>query len=353
MKPSVLVIPAYNPDERLIDLLTTFKSRCPQHECIVINDGSKSACASIFKTIEAQGITVLHHAENYGKGEALKTGMRYFLHHYVKENIGIVTADADGQHTVSDIINLGEAMLNQPTSLHIGVRSAFTRHVPLRSRIGNKLTRLLFNRMTNNQILDTQSGLRGIPVDLMKKMVQSKSSGYEFEFEMFFIAKKLKTQIHQTAIQTIYINNNESSHFNPVVDSLKIYYVFLRFCGIAFLSFLIDFTLFCAIFNQTQSLEKSMIGARVISATMNFFLNKNITFKANNNMFLAAFKFSVLALFIGFSSYYLLQILILSGINTYVSKIVAESLLFLISFFTQYIFIFYKRRLSTLRSRLT
>ena len=96
-----------------------------------------------------------------------------------------------------------------------------------------------------------------------------------------------------------------------------------------------------------------MFGARVISATMNFFLNKNITFKANNNMFLAAFKFSLLALVIGFSSYYLLQILILSGLNTYASKIAAESLLFLISFFTQYIFIFYKRRLSTLRSRLT
>lgn len=353
MKHSVLVIPAYNPDERLIDLVSTFKARCPQQECIVINDGSKSACDSIFKAIEAQGVTVLHHGENYGKGEALKTGMRYFLHHYAKDSIGIVTADADGQHTVSDMIKISEAMLNQPKHLHIGVRSTSTQNVPLRSRLGNKLTRILFNRMTNNQILDTQSGLRGIPVDLMKKMIQSKSSGYEFEFEMFFIAKKLNIPILQTAIQTIYINNNESSHFNPVVDSLKIYYVFLRFCGIAFLSFLVDFTLFCAIFNQTQNLEKSMIGARLISATLNFFLNKNITFKANNNMFLAAFKFSLLALFIGFSSYYLLQILILSGLNTYVSKISAESLLFLISFFVQYIFIFYKRRLSTLRSRLT
>lgn len=351
MKSCVLVIPAYNPDERLIDLVNTFKSLCPQQECIVINDGSKPACDSIFKSIQALGVTILNHAENYGKGEALKTGMRYFLHHHVKDSVGIITADADGQHTVSDIIKISDAMQAQPMALHIGTRATSARHVPLRSRIGNKLTRLLFNRMTNNQILDTQSGLRGIPTELLKKMVQSKSSGYEFEFEMFFIAKKLNIPLLQTSIQTIYINNNESSHFNPVVDSLKIYYVFLRFCGIALLSFFIDFTLFCAFFNQTQSLEESMLGARLISATMNFFLNKNITFKANNNILIAALKFGLLALFIGFASYYLLQTLILSGLNTYASKITAEFLLFIISFFVQYIFIFYKKRLSVLRSR--
>ncbi len=94
-----------------------------------------------------------------------------------------------------------------------------------------------------------------------------------------------------------------------------------------------------------------MLGARLISATMNFFLNKNITFKANNNILIAALKFGLLALFIGFSSYYLLQTLILSGLNTYASKITAEFLLFIISFFVQYIFIFYKKRLSILRSR--
>ncbi len=63
MKSCVLVIPAYNPDERLIDLVNTFKSLCPQQECIVINDGSKPGCDSIFKSIQALGVTILNHAE--------------------------------------------------------------------------------------------------------------------------------------------------------------------------------------------------------------------------------------------------------------------------------------------------
>ncbi len=60
-------------------------------------------------------------------------------------------------------------MQAQPAALHIGTRTTSARHVPLRSRIGNKLPGLLFNRMTNNHILDTQSGLRGIPTELLKK----------------------------------------------------------------------------------------------------------------------------------------------------------------------------------------
>ena len=352
MKPSVLVIPAYNPDDKLVDLVSAFKQCCPEQVCIVINDGSKPECDSIFKHLEAQHITILHHAVNLGKGEALKTGMRYFLEHYATDSIGIVTADADGQHSLPDIIKISQAMQEHPKHLHIGIREISTRDAPLRSRFGNRLTRMLFNRLTHNHVQDTQSGLRGIPINLIKQMVQSKSSGYEFEFEMFFIARKINTPILQTSIQTIYINNNESSHFNPVVDSLKIYYVFIRFCGVALLSFFVDFTLFCAIFHQTHYVGTATLGARLVSATLNFFMNKNITFKANNNVSLAAVKYALLAFFIGVSSYQLLQILVLTGLNTYISKILAEFFLFLESFMIQYAWIFYKSGLSNLKARL-
>ena len=352
MKPSVLIIPAYNPDDKLLELVHAFKKNCPDQACIVINDGSKPECDSIFKALEAHHITVLHHTCNSGKGEALKTGMRYFLDHHATDSIGIITADADGQHSAPDIIKINQAMANHPKHLHIGIREISKRDIPLRSRFGNRLTRILFNRITHNQVQDTQSGLRGIPVNLIKQMVQSKASGYEFEFEMFFIAKKFHIPILQTSIQTIYINNNESSHFNPVVDSLKIYYVFIRFCGVALLSFFVDFTLFCAIFHQTHRVGTAMIGARLVSATLNFFLNKNITFRASNNISLAAAKFTLLALFIGVSSYQLLQLLMLTGLNTYISKILAELFLFLASFMIQYAWIFYKKGMLNLKSRL-
>jgi putative flippase GtrA len=340
----ILIIPAYNPDEQLIQLLTLHKKEFPEQKCIVINDGSKPACHVIFKTLENLGITILNHDCNLGKGEAIKTGMKYFFSHYADNNCGIVTADADGQHSVADIVTISQFMQRSPDRLHLGVRQLLKKTVPLRSRIGNFMTRLLFNRLTHNQIQDTQTGLRGIPIRLIRHMTGSKSSGYDFEFEMFFVAKNLNIDILQTPIQTIYFNGNENSHFNPLLDSLKIYYVFFRFCGVALFSFFIDFTLFCTVFYLWNSVGKAMFAARIVSASVNFFLNKNMTFKSGNPPLTAAVKFSALALLIGFSSYHLLQLISETGLNIYTSKIIAECLLFIASFVTQYVFIFCKNR---------
>ncbi len=346
MLPPILIIPAYNPDDKLLELVTELKKIHPEQECIVINDGSVPACDAIFTALEKQDITVLHHKVNRGKGEALKTGMRYFLAHFSSEAPGIVTADADGQHDIHDIIKISQKMALNPHALHLGVRTLSQRSIPLRSRIGNTLTRILFNGLTKNKINDTQTGLRGIPTFLIAEMIESKTSRYEFEFEMFFVAKLHGIPIIQTPIQTIYIDNNKSSHFNPLIDSLKIYYIFIRFCGVALVSFAVDFTLFCTIFYQSDDMGQAMLEARLVSATLNFFLNKNITFKADNNFLLAAAKFSLLALFIGLSSYQLLQLLCLTGLNVYASKILAEFLLFIASFTVQYSMIFFKRHVN-------
>jgi len=346
MLPPILIIPAYNPDEKLLKLVTELKQVYPEQECIVINDGSNADCDAIFNALEMENITVLRHKVNCGKGEALKTGMRYFINHFSSEAPGIVTADADGQHDIHDIIKISQKMALSPHALHLGVRALSRRDIPLRSRIGNTMTRILFNGLTKNQINDTQTGLRGIPTFLIEKMIESKRSRYEFEFEMFFVAKQSGIHIIQTPIRTIYIDNNKSSHFNPFIDSLKIYYIFIRFCGVALGSFAVDFTLFCTLFYKNHDMGQAMLEARLISATLNFFLNKNITFKADNNFMLAAAKFSLLALFIGVSSYELLQLLCLTGMNVYSSKIMAEFLLFIASFAVQYTMIFFKRRVS-------
>lgn len=345
MNTPVLIIPAYNPDEQLVQLLKEHNRLFSVQCCIVINDGSTPDSALIFKQLDSLGIPVIHHEKNLGKGEALKTGMRYYLKHYAENHCGIVTADADGQHSVADMIKISQALQMQPNKLHLGIRQLTQKNVPFRSRIGNILTRILFNRLTRNQVKDTQTGLRAIPFTLVKEMTSSKARGYEFEFEMFFVAKILKMGIAQTPIQTIYINGNESSHFNPFLDSLKIYYVFIRFCSVALLSFFVDFTIFCAIFYFSNQIIPAMTGARLVSATLNFFLNKNLTFKSDSNLFTAAAKYSLLVLVIGLSSYYLLTLVALTGLNIYYAKIIAELLLFFLSFITQSALIFCKKRL--------
>ena len=339
----VVLIPAYNPDKELINLVTTLKKDHPEQKIIVVNDGSKSEFDAIFKLLQGQNIIVLAHDFNRGKGEALKTGMRYYLAHF-SENQGVVTADADGQHCVEDIISIRQALIEHPDFLHIGVREFSQKDIPLRSRLGNNLTRILFKLATKTEIRDTQSGLRGIPTALIRELIESKTSRYEFEFEMFFVARKFQIPIKQTAIKTIYINQNAASHFNPLLDSLKIYYIFVRFCGVALFSFFIDFLLFSIFYYHQNNLVSAMIEARIISASFNFMLNKNLTFKAESNFFIALLKYASLAIVVGFCSLKLTKLLSALGIDIYGSKIFAEFLLFIANFLIQYYYVFFKKK---------
>lgn len=226
----LLVIPAFNPDKaQLLSLLNDHQALNSGQCCLVINDGSNSSYDPIFKEIEELGIKVLYHVKNLGKGAALKTAMRYYLESMNDPTAGIITADADGQHALNDIMNLSQLFVEKKEDLLLGVRQIAKSDIPFRSRLGNTVTRFLFNLLTKSQIIDTQSGLRAIPTKLVKQLIKSKSSGYEFEFEMFFIAKKFGIAIEQIPIETIYLDNNKSSHFKPLLDSFKIYSVFIRY----------------------------------------------------------------------------------------------------------------------------
>ena len=101
-----------------------------------------------------------------GKGRALKTGMN----HIILNNPGIdgiITADADGQHLVKDIVRVGETLLEHNNTLVIGSRT-FSGDIPLRSRFGNSITRKVFSFVSGHKVYDTQSGLRGLPSAALK-----------------------------------------------------------------------------------------------------------------------------------------------------------------------------------------
>lgn len=226
----LLIIPAFNPDKKqLLSLLKAHHALNSGQSCLVINDGSNPSYDPIFKTIENLGYKVLYHAKNLGKGAALKTAMRYYLDTIEETTAGLITADADGQHALNDIMRLSQLFVEKKDNLLLGVRQIAKADIPFRSRLGNKVTRFLFNLLTKSQIIDTQTGLRAIPKKLVKQLVKSKSSGYEFEFEMFFIAKKFGIAIEQLPIETIYLDQNKDSHFNPWLDSFKIYSIFIRY----------------------------------------------------------------------------------------------------------------------------
>ena len=171
----------------------------------------------------------------------------------------------------------------------------------------------------------------------------SKTSRYEFELEMFFIARKHQFAIKQIPIETIYIDDNKGSHFNPLFDSLRIYFIFIRFCFVGISSFLLDFSLFVLFYHYSNDSVLSVIGARVISVPFNFFLNKNIAFKYNQHFFRPATLYLALSLVIALSSLQMMKWIHNLGLNIYSSKILAEFLIFIANFLIQYLLVFSRR----------
>ena len=218
-----IVIPAYRPDQMLVELVDQLQSHGFEH-IVVIDDGGGSEFESIFSALQGKA-QLLVHPQNRGKGAALKTGMAYLLE-ALPEEVGTVTVDADGQHRLPDIVRVAEELMNHPDSLVLGVRSFTQAGVPLRSRLGNLLTRFVFWGLVGKYVRDTQTGLRGIPQAAMSELLTLKPDRYEYELEMLLACRR--RSFRQVTIETVYLDGNRSSHFNPIADSLKIYATLFR-----------------------------------------------------------------------------------------------------------------------------
>ena len=92
-----VIIPAYEPDEKMIRLLQTLQESGIER-IVVVDDGSGKEYRNLFEQAKQLGAIVLTHAVNLGKGRALKTAFNEVLNRY-PEAIGAITADSDGQHT--------------------------------------------------------------------------------------------------------------------------------------------------------------------------------------------------------------------------------------------------------------
>ncbi len=219
-----IIIPAYNPSTLLLNL--TDDVLCYGfNNIIIVNDGSAADCNAIFEELKNKGITVITHQKNQGKGCALKSAFTFCLNNNPLIT-NIITVDADGQHHPKDVMNIAKNFSDK-RELLLGVRT-FSKEVPLRSKIGNILTRKLFSVVTGMLISDTQTGLRGISSAYLPALSKLNGNGYEYEMNMLLTSKSLGFQVKEIPIDTLYFDNNKSSHFNPIKDSFKIFFVLLK-----------------------------------------------------------------------------------------------------------------------------
>jgi len=339
---NVILIPAYNPNKELVNTVDEIRKKI-DWPVFVINDGSHQQADEFFEAISNDNVTILKHATNLGKGAALKTALN---HIYVNNSDlrGVITADADGQHAVDDIINVGHHLKQSNDNLILGVRT-FPKDIPFRSLFGNKLTITIFKLVSGVKISDTQTGLRGIPKDLIPLLLRLESNRYEYEIDMLLTCNEMGVGFTQVPIETIYIEDNQSSHFNPITDSMKIYFVLFRFSIISLLSALLDYIVFASVYLIRPNIAFAFVSARAVSALFNFTFNKKLVFKSNVDVKKAAFKYLLLLLFSGFISYSLIEILA-SRFNWPVlpAKVVVEIIVFLANFTIQRDFIFLKKR---------
>ncbi len=340
-----VVIPAYQPDEKLIQLLEVMKNRL-NCQIIVVDDGSTGESRNIIEIAKSYAI-VLHHDVNKGKGQALRTAFS-FIQDLRKPGV-IVTADADGQHAVNDIDRVARASMNLPSRLILGVRQ-FTKDIPLRSRFGNKLTRALFRLQTGVNVSDTQTGLRGFHTDMIPFMLNIEGDRYEYEMNMLTQASQ-SYKITEVPIQTIYIDDNASSHFRPIKDGLLIYKNLFKFALASFGGFLVDYGIYALALlvltglpTAARLLAANTI-ARICSASCNFALNKRLVFKNKESIARTGAGYFTLALILFLADTALLylfhQIL---GLNLYLVKLVVGIFLFLASWFIQKNIIFKERK---------
>ena len=345
-----VIIPAYNPDNKMISFIEELKDSFS--DIIVVNDGCGEEYSAIFNAVKEYS-TVLVHPENKGKGAALKTAFEYVCQN-TKKLQAVVTADADGQHTLSDVRACCRKFLDNPKQAVFGCRDFYSDvNIPERSKFGNRLTSRLLKFFCDISLSDTQTGLRVLPVSCLDELIKVKGDRYEYEMNMIFALSDLDVGWTEQSISVIYLDDNKSSHFNPIKDSIKIYRVFLKFCISSFGSSLIDliiFTILCSVLRNVSPVLKIIDGvvmatviARICSGIFNFSINRLIFRKKKTaSLSKSGPKYLVVWLI-----QMLLSAFIVSGISLLLHggyelliKIVVDTILFFISFRVQQKWVF-------------
>jgi glycosyltransferase involved in cell wall biosynthesis len=332
-----VLIPVRHPEPILVDLACSLGA-AGFGAILVVDDGSGSAGELVLRQLPSSGVVVLRHAVNLGKGRALKTGFNYLL--VASSGLdAVITADADGQHTSSDILRVAQSLLTSNGRPVLGVRS-FGGQVPLRSKFGNLLTRNIFAIVTGTRLTDTQTGLRGLPLSLLPQLITLAGERYEYEMTVLAHLCRGGARPVEVPIATVYLDGNRSSNFNPVWDSMRIYFVLVRFYFSAIFAACIDFAGFAAAFALTGNVLLSVVVGR-LSSLVNFALNRKFVFQARSSIPVTLWRYYLLAVAVGGISYGSIVVLTTHLYwNIFVAKIAVDVPLSLVSFSVQRTFVF-------------
>ena len=346
---AVILIPSLEPDNRLPDYIARQHQRGFER-LVVVDDGSSEMAQPIFDDLSAMpGCTVLHHDVNHGKGVALKTGYQWILEN-CPDCAGVITADADGQHTVEDCWKLAQKLCEGTgRALYLGSRDFTLPNVPLRSRMGNRTTSVIFRLLYGQWLPDTQTGLRAFPREELPFMIAVEGERYEYEMKVLIACARDNIPMIPVTIETIYENDNAGSHFHPIRDSYRIYKVilssFVKFMGTSLLCVGIDQGLAWLLrdavlqgiagINHDGVLWASGFLARIVSSVVNFLLNRSFVFKLKSSAKTAVWRYALLCVAVICVSNLCVVLLERIGWNAGIAKVVCDTLLYFVNYQVQ------------------
>ena len=278
-KDIVVLIPAYDPNEEIMD---TFLGKLTKkfENIVFINDGCSKKHDEYMKRL-AKKYPVVKHNVNLGKGRGLKNGINYILNNYPDAKV-IVTADCDGQHSVKDIKKCADVGKKNLDSLVLGVRNFSDKKVPARSKFGNVITRNVLYSFVGQNVSDTQTGLRAMSLDIAKELIAVSGERYEYETNVLIETKIKNIPIKEVVIETIYINDNETSHFNPVKDSIRVYRLFASYILFTLLAYIIETVIFSKIYDINSAfyvIPLFLLLSKIVSCIIKMIFNNHVNLK--------------------------------------------------------------------------
>lgn len=333
-----VLIPAYQPDARLPRLILELHRADPSTKIVVVDDGSGQKFSDFFEASATAGAHVISYEHNRGKGYALREGFTWIRDVAGDSQECVVTADADGQHTLNDIFRVGRTCTDTGKSV-LGVRE-FVGHVPARSRIGNTATSALFWLATGWKLKDTQTGLRAFPVALLPALLEVQGDRYEYELRVLLHLAKFRHPVTQIPIETIYEAGNPTSHFRPLQDSARIWAPLLKFAASSGVATVIDYVLVLVLNALTGALFFPVIATRLVSASVNFAMNRRVFEATGAPLRRSALRYAALAVAVVAGSYTMLAVLTGIGMPLWIAKIIADTTMYLVSYSAQSRYVF-------------
>ena len=352
------LIPALDPDDTLVSLIKQLDA-AGFEKIIVVNDGSGHESGKIFKQIKnIKKCVLLSHEENKGKGSALKTGLNYFAENCT-DMLGVVTFDCDGQHSVRDAVTVAQLMSENRKALILGARDMEAKNVPKKCRNVNRVTKKLMESLYRKELIDTMSGLRGIPRKLVPLFAGLGGSRYDYETNMLIECFAKDIDIIQTPVDTVF-DSASDSHYRAVRDTVRIYWPMcnrlVKFWISAFACYCIEFLIYVLLIKvpfsdmETGSvILAAQACSKVFSCAGNFMINKHTVFKKSGSSIECLVKYILVMILLVVASSTLIsmamEVFELKTDQTIFVKLIVDFFLMIVNFIIQRRWVFSDKHL--------